>query len=95
MGFDYRYVADGNSLEAMIAAFQDVKDVDHPVVLHVNTLKGKGYEPALANEEAHHWVSPFNLEDDSPKHPAPALTPKKKWLYKPSLRLSTGDRKTF
>ncbi|CCK85397.1 Deoxyxylulose-5-phosphate synthase [Lactobacillus equicursoris DSM 19284 = JCM 14600 = CIP 110162] len=77
MGFDYRYVADGNSLEAMIAAFQDVKDVDHPVVLHVNTLKGKGYEPALANEEAHHWVSPFNLEDDSPKHPAPALTPKK------------------
>ncbi|MST80054.1 1-deoxy-D-xylulose-5-phosphate synthase [Lactobacillus equicursoris] len=77
MGFDYRYVADGNSLEAMIAAFQDIKDVDHPVVLHVNTLKGKGYEPALANEEAHHWVSPFNLEDDSPKHPAPALTPKK------------------
>lgn len=77
MGFDYRYVADGNSLEAMIAAFQDVKDVDHPVILHVNTLKGKGYEPALANEEAHHWVSPFNLEDDSPKHPAPALTPKK------------------
>lgn len=77
MGFDYRYVADGNSLEAMIAAFQDVKDVDHPVVLHVNTLKGKGYEPALANEEAHHWVSPFNLEDDSQKHPAPALTPKK------------------
>ena len=77
MGFDYRYVADGNSLEAMIAAFQDVKDVDHPVVLHVNTLKGKGYEPALANEEAHHWVSPFNLEDDSSKHPAPALTPKK------------------
>lgn len=77
MGFDYRYVADGNSLEAMIAAFQDVKDVDHPVVLHVNTLKGKGYEPALANEEAHHWVSPFNLEDDSPKHLAPALTPKK------------------
>lgn len=77
MGFDYRYVADGNSLEAVIAAFQDVKDVDHPVVLHVNTLKGKGYEPALANEEAHHWVSPFNLEDDSPKHPAPALTPKK------------------
>ncbi|MGN1407942.1 1-deoxy-D-xylulose-5-phosphate synthase [Lactobacillus sp.] len=77
MGFDYRYVADGNSLEAMIAAFKDVKDVDHPVVLHVNTLKGKGYEPALANEEAHHWVSPFNLEDDSPKRPAPALTPKK------------------
>lgn len=64
MGFDYRYVADGNDLSAMIDAFKAVKDVDHPILLHINTLKGKGYEPAVKDEEAHHWVSPFNLEDD-------------------------------
>lgn len=66
MGFDYRYVADGNDLSAMIDAFKAVKDVDHPILLHINTLKGKGYEPAVKDEEAHHWVSPFNLEDDRP-----------------------------
>lgn len=67
MGFDYRYVANGNDLESMIKAFQDVKDVNHPILLHINTLKGKGYQPAIDNEEAHHWVMPFNLKDDSPK----------------------------
>ena len=66
MGFDYRYVADGNDLSAMIDAFKAVKDVDYPILLHINTLKGKGYEPAVKDEEAHHWVSPFNLEDDQP-----------------------------
>ena len=70
MGFDYRYVNDGNDIEKMIAAFKDVKDVDHPIVLHINTLKGKGYEPAEKDEEAHHWVEPFDLATDKPKTPA-------------------------
>ncbi|MBC6370261.1 1-deoxy-D-xylulose-5-phosphate synthase [Lactobacillus kullabergensis] len=69
MGFDYRYVADGNNLADMIAAFKAVKDVDHPILLHINTLKGKGYEPAVSDEEAHHWISPFNLENDQPLAP--------------------------
>ena len=69
MGFDYRYVADGNNLTDMIAAFKAVKDVDHPILLHINTLKGKGYEPAVSDEEAHHWVSPFNLQNDQPLAP--------------------------
>ena len=69
MGFDYRYVADGNNLTDMIAAYKAVKDVDHPILLHINTLKGKGYEPAVSDEEAHHWVSPFNLENDQPLAP--------------------------
>ena len=43
MGFDYLYVADGNDVEAMIEAFSRVRDIDHPIVLHINTLKGKGY----------------------------------------------------
>ena len=64
MGFDYRYVADGNDVKSMIDAFKAVKDVDHPILLHINTLKGKGYEPAIDNEEAHHWVMPFDLKTD-------------------------------
>ncbi|WP_251717252.1 1-deoxy-D-xylulose-5-phosphate synthase [Lactobacillus agrestimuris] len=71
MGFDYRYVADGNNIKDMIDAFEAVKDVDHPIVLHINTLKGKGYKPAIDNEEAHHWVMPFDLKDDKTTVPAP------------------------
>lgn len=71
MGFDYRYVADGNDIKSMIDAFKAVKDVDHPILLHINTLKGKGYQPAIEHEEAHHWVMPFDLKTDQPLAPAP------------------------
>lgn len=71
LGFDYRYVADGNDLTQMIAAFTAVKDIDHPIVVHINTLKGKGYQPAVAQEEAHHWVAPFDLATDQPLAPVP------------------------
>ncbi|GAA2865527.1 1-deoxy-D-xylulose-5-phosphate synthase [Lactobacillus intestinalis] len=71
MGFDYRYVANGNDIESMIKAFEAVKDVDHPILLHINTLKGKGYQPAIDNEEAHHWVMPFDLKTDKTTVPMP------------------------
>lgn len=61
MGLDYVYVNDGNDTEALIAAFKQVKDINHPVVVHINTLKGKGYEPALKDEEAWHWHGPFDI----------------------------------
>ena len=70
IGFDYRYVADGNDIKSMIEAFKAVKDVDHPILLHINTLKGKGYKPAIDEEEAHHWVMPFDLKTDKPLAPA-------------------------
>ena len=46
MGLDYVYVSDGNDLESLISVFSKVKDVNHPIVVHINTLKGKGYLPA-------------------------------------------------
>ena len=61
MGLDYVYVNDGNDTEALVATFKQVKDIDHPVVVHINTLKGKGYEPALKDEEAWHWHGPFDI----------------------------------
>ena len=61
MGLDYVYVNNGNDTEALIAAFKQVKDIDHPIVVHINTLKGKGYEPALKDEEAWHWHGPFDI----------------------------------
>lgn len=61
MGFEYRYLDEGNDLKSVIELFESVKDVNHPVVLHVNTLKGKGYEPAEKHKMEFHWHTPWNL----------------------------------
>ncbi|WP_343343014.1 1-deoxy-D-xylulose-5-phosphate synthase [Terrisporobacter petrolearius] len=63
LGFEYHFVKDGNNLESLIETFEKVKDTDHPVVIHMKTLKGKGYKDAEVNKEAFHWVMPFDLEN--------------------------------
>ena len=51
MGLDYIYVNEGNNTAALIEVFQKAKDTDHAVVVHINTLKGKGYAPAEQHKE--------------------------------------------
>lgn len=62
MGYDYLYVKDGNDVEQLIEAFREVKDKKHPVVVHINTLKGKGYKLAEEQKECFHYSVPFDLE---------------------------------
>ena len=61
MGFDYTYVADGNDVDALIDTFRRVRDIDHPIVVHINTLKGKGYHFAEEQKERFHWSMPFDI----------------------------------
>lgn len=61
MGLDYMYVSQGNQMEDLIKAFESVKNIDHPIVVHLNTLKGKGYKPAEAAKENWHWTMPFDV----------------------------------
>lgn len=65
-GFDYHFVKDGNDIDSLIETFKKVKDTNHPVVIHMHTVKGKGYEDAEVNKEAFHWVMPFDLETKAP-----------------------------
>ncbi|CEH34329.1 1-deoxy-D-xylulose-5-phosphate synthase [Romboutsia lituseburensis] len=65
-GFDYHFVKDGNDIDSLIETFKKVKDTNHPVVIHMHTVKGKGYDDAEVNKEAFHWVMPFDLETKSP-----------------------------
>ena len=67
LGFEYHYVADGNSIEDMIDALSSIKDTNKPTVLHIHTLKGKGYKPAEEDKETWHWNLPFNIKDGSQK----------------------------
>lgn len=67
LGLDYRFVADGNDLETLINVFEDVKDINHPIVLHIVTQKGKGYAIAEQHKEDFHWTMPFDLETGKSK----------------------------
>lgn len=67
MGLDYIYVGEGNNVEALISAFQKVKDSTRPVVVHINTLKGKGYKFAEEQKERFHWGFPFVMETGETK----------------------------
>lgn len=67
LGLDYKYVSNGNDIPSLVKAFKEVKDIDHPIVVHINTLKGKGYKPAEVNKENWHWTMPFDIETGKPK----------------------------
>lgn len=62
LGFDYHYVADGNSIKQMTAVLSSVKDTPRPTVVHIHTLKGKGYAFAEENKEKWHWNLPFDIK---------------------------------
>ena len=65
-GLDYMYVEDGNDIPALIEAFNKVKDIGHPIVVHIHTTKGLGYKPAEDNKEDWHWCMPFDRETGLP-----------------------------
>ena len=62
MGLDYIYVNEGNDVASLIDAFSKVKDSKKPVVVHINTLKGKGYAPAEQHKEQWHYSGPFDIK---------------------------------
>ncbi len=63
MGLDYHYVADGHDLTSLISTLKLVKDSNKPVVVHVKTIKGMGYEAAENNREKFHAGGPIDLEN--------------------------------
>lgn len=62
LGFEYIYVGEGNNIEKLIEAFSKVKDTNHPVLIHMHTIKGKGFKPAEEDREPFHWIMPGTLD---------------------------------
>lgn len=69
LGLDYVYVDDGHNIENLIEVFSKVKDINHPIVVHVKTIKGNGYKYAEDNKEDFHYVMPFDLETKKVLYP--------------------------
>lgn len=76
LGFTYIGPVDGHNLEELIATFQQAHQIPGPVLVHVVTVKGKGYEIAELDQVGYHAQSPFNvatgkaIPSSKPKPPA-------------------------
>ena len=71
LNLDYRYLEDGHDVLKLVALFESVRDIDHPIVLHIHTIKGKGLPYAEKDREEWHSGSPFRIEDGVPKNGYP------------------------
>lgn len=63
MGFTYLGPVDGHDVRQLTQLLRYARELNVPVLLHVRTVKGKGYEPAEKNPDAFHGVSPFQISD--------------------------------
>ena len=70
MGFDYFFVRDGNDFNEIADALEKVKNKNHPVIIHMCTVKGKGYQFAEADKENWHYMEPFDVHTGKLRHEA-------------------------
>lgn len=66
LGFDYVFVRDGNNFNELADALEKARNTDHPIVIHMCTVKGKGYLPAEQDRENWHGVGPFEIASGKP-----------------------------
>lgn len=62
LGFDYYYIDNGHDFNELISVFDRVKYADHPVLVHMHTIKGKGLHEAEVDKEHYHWIVPGELD---------------------------------
>lgn len=72
LGLDYVYIENGHDISTLIKEFEKIKDISHPIVVHIKTIKGKGYAPAEADKERWHYNMPFDIETGKSKISFPA-----------------------
>ena len=92
MGITYLGPVDGHNINRMVSLIKEARRLDHPVLIHVITKKGKGYVPAEKHPSMFHGVEPFNRETGQ------FLTKKEKPTYtdvfsKAIVRLAEQDEK--
>lgn len=70
MGFSYLGPIDGHDMSALTRTLRYARELDEPVLLHVRTVKGKGFVPAEQNPDAFHGVSPYDPETGKARKPS-------------------------
>ncbi|MGB9650821.1 MAG: 1-deoxy-D-xylulose-5-phosphate synthase, partial [Candidatus Cybelea sp.] len=77
LGFRYIGPVDGHNYDVLVDALQTAKDIHRPVLLHVRTIKGKGYEPAERDSRTFHGIGANAFEpSNGSKKSSPGARPK-------------------
>lgn len=67
MGFVYLGPVDGHNMKDLVKVFHQALNLEESVIVHVKTVKGKGYGPAEKDPSRYHGVSPFNIDGGQPQ----------------------------
>lgn len=73
-GLDYRYVEQGNDVAELVRVFQEIKDINHPIVVHIHTTKSKGWAWGEQHKEASHSISAATALPVPPERDYRAIT---------------------
>ena len=94
LGFKYLGPYDGHNLDLLLDVFEEHKDYDGPILCHVITTKGKGYEPAEAKPIWSHGVTPFDIASGETKKSSKATPPSYTAIFADALQqlAETDDR---
>ncbi|MBE5928589.1 MAG: 1-deoxy-D-xylulose-5-phosphate synthase [Lachnospiraceae bacterium] len=94
MGLTYMGPIDGHDINELVRTFNDALSLNKPVVVHVKTVKGKGYRFAEANPSMFHGVEPFNVNDGQVKKvKSPGVTSYNSVFGKKLVSLAENDDK--
>ncbi len=63
LGLDYKYLDEGHDIKKLIELFESVKNIDHPIILHIKTIKGKGLP--YAEKDAENWHVAGNFDEET------------------------------
>lgn len=92
LGFTYLGPIDGHNIAAMQEVLSRSKGIPGPVLVHVLTRKGKGYEPAEANPDLFHGIGPFDVTSGRPLDPPAGNIPSYTQVFGETLsRLAEAD----
>lgn len=70
LGFEYKFISDGNNLVEVVKILSEVKNTERPVVVHMCTEKGKGYRFSEKDKEKWHYMPPFDIASGEPNYKA-------------------------
>ena len=91
LGFTYVGPLEGHTLEYLIDNFKNIKNLSKPVLVHIITKKGKGYQYAEEKPLDYHGISPFNMETGQPLPPASSKLSYTEIFGKTIVRLAHND----
>ncbi|MGM0409312.1 MAG: 1-deoxy-D-xylulose-5-phosphate synthase [Bacillota bacterium] len=74
MGFTYLGPVDGHNISELKTHLKKADKIDGPTLIHVNTIKGKGYKPAEETPSKYHGTGPFEIESGKSKNPKENFT---------------------